>query len=66
MSGAEPMIDRAPQSPAPETAMPAAAPPPVFSQAAVEAPPAPAPKPAQTHTVWSSTPGDGQHFEPKE
>ena len=35
------------------------------------APPAPqgdaAPaKPAQTYTVWSSTPGDGRHFGPKE
>jgi ribonuclease E len=23
-------------------------------------------KPAQTYTVWSSTPGEGQHFDPKE
>jgi len=42
--------------------------------APVEAAPRPAPqppagepaKPAQTYTVWSSTPGDGHHFEPKE
>jgi hypothetical protein len=31
-----------------------------------DAPAASAPKPVQTHTVWSSTPGDGHHFEPKE
>jgi hypothetical protein len=24
------------------------------------------PKPAQNYTVWSSTPGEGQHFGPKE
>ncbi len=66
MAATEPAVDRAPQSPAPVATMPAAAPPPVFTQAAVEAPPAPASKPAQAHTVWSSSPGDGHHFEPKE
>jgi ribonuclease E len=45
-----------------------AAPPPVE---AVPAPPAPPPqpesyKPAQTFTVWSSSPGEGHHFGPKE
>jgi ribonuclease E len=42
----------------PVAAAPAAPPPaPVVEQA---------PKPAQTYTVWSSTPGEGQHFDPKE
>lgn len=32
----------------------------------LDAPPAPSAKPASTYTVWSSTPGDGRHFGPKE
>jgi len=47
------------RTPAPEPArepMPAAPPP----------APAPAPRTGETYTVWSSTPGEGQHFGPKE
>lgn len=32
----------------------------------VEAPASTAPKTGSTYTVWSSTPGEGHHFEPKE
>jgi hypothetical protein len=39
---------------------------PVVQQASVAPPVTPAPKPAQTYTVWSSTPGEGHHFDPKE
>jgi ribonuclease E len=60
-SGSPPVVDRAPQSPPPVDAAPQA-----YSPPPVEAPTAPAPKPAQNHTVWSSSPGDGHHFEPKE
>jgi ribonuclease E len=38
---------------------------PVVQQAPV-APPIQTTKPAQTYTVWSSTPGEGHHFDPKE
>lgn len=65
------------QPPRPEAppAMPAAAappppppPPPAPSvqQAPVATPVSQPPKPAQTYTVWSSTPGEGHHFDPKE
>ena len=59
--GSPPVVDRAPQSPPPADAAPQS-----YSPPPVEAPSAPAPKPAQSHTVWSSSPGDGHHFEPKE
>ncbi|MEX2150772.1 MAG: Rne/Rng family ribonuclease [Steroidobacteraceae bacterium] len=36
------------------------------SAPAAEESPAQPPKPAQNYTVWSSTPGEGQHFGPKE
>ena len=63
----EPMLDRTPPPSVPVAPMtPAAPPPPVFSQPAPEAPAAPAPKPVPTHTVWSSSPGEGHHFEPTE
>jgi ribonuclease E len=61
----EPIAERAP-SPSTQVAAPPPAPPPVFSQPEPAPAPAPAPKPAQTHTVWSSTPGEGHHFEPKD
>jgi ribonuclease E len=50
------------------TAPPPPAPPPapVVQQAPVAPPPIQTTKPAQTYTVWSSTPGEGQHFDPKE
>jgi hypothetical protein len=56
MSAAPTMDDSAPARPAP------AAPPP---------PPAAAPAPSvptsgSSYTVWSSSPGEGQHFDPKE
>jgi ribonuclease E len=53
----------------PVAAAPPAPPPPpaaVVQQAPVAPPVIPAPKPVQTYTVWSSTPGEGQHFDPKE
>jgi ribonuclease E len=42
------------------------APAPAPSPPAREESPAQAPKPAQNYTVWSSTPGEGSHFGPKE
>jgi hypothetical protein len=51
---AAPSIDSPPPRPAP------AAPP----LAAAPAPPAPAA--GSTYTVWSSSPGEGQHFDPKD
>jgi ribonuclease E len=50
-AGSEPMLERAPPMPVQATPLP---------------PAEPAPKPSQTHTVWSSTPGEGHHFEPKD
>ncbi len=72
--------DTRPQGEFPEAVMtPPAMPPPPRPEAppaipaAAAAPPPPAdaaapstPKPSQTYTVWSSTPGDGHHFGPKE
>ena len=60
-SASPPVVDRAPQLPPPADAAPQS-----YSPPPVEAPTAPAPKPAPSHTVWSSSPGDGHHFEPKE
>jgi hypothetical protein len=42
------------------------APPQAPSAPAAEESPAQTPKPAQNYTVWSSTPGEGHHFGPKE
>jgi hypothetical protein len=53
----------------PVAAAPTAPPPPpaaVVQQAPAAPPSTQAPKPAQTYTVWSSTPGEGHHFDPKE
>lgn len=47
-----------PAAPMAPSAPPTAAP--------VEAPASPAAKSGQSYTVWSSTPGEGQHFGPKE
>jgi len=63
----EPMIERVPSPPVSVAPMAPATPsPPVFTPPAAETPVLPAPKPVPTHTVWSSTPGEGHHFEPKE
>ncbi|HEU0225032.1 MAG TPA: Rne/Rng family ribonuclease [Steroidobacteraceae bacterium] len=53
-----------PASPLPAAATPPP-PPPAEPLAAPQAPPE-SYKPAQTFTVWSSSPGEGQHFGPKE
>lgn len=45
---------------------PAYQPPPAPPAPQAEAPAGQAAKPPQTYTVWSSTPGDGQTFGPKE
>ena len=50
------------RDPAPD---PAREPPPPPQGATESAAPAPY-KPASTYTVWSSTPGEGHHFGPKE
>jgi len=42
------------------------APPPQSSALPPDASPGESPKPTQTYTVWSSTPGDGHHFGPKD
>ena len=52
------------QAPAPVAAAPVS-PAPVVAPAAVDVPP-PAPKPASSYTVWSSSPGEGDHFGPKD
>jgi hypothetical protein len=52
------------QAPAPVAPAPVA-PAPVVAPAAVDVPPA-APKPASSYTVWSSSPGEGDHFGPKD
>lgn len=62
---------------APQAYPPPAYEPPPYDPPAYQPPPVPsAPpgdaasgqpaKPAQTYTVWSSTPGQGQHLDPKE
>ncbi len=75
-----PREDSTSQSPPPSITPPLVAPPPgtdpvpqappVAAQPVpplpVEAPADQAPKPAQTYTVWSSSPSDGHHFEPKQ
>ena len=69
--------DTAPQAYQPPAFEPPAYQPPAYEPPAYQPPPAPsapqgdaspgqATKPAQTYTVWSSTPGDGQPFGPKE
>lgn len=45
---------------------PAYVPPPAPSAPQGDAAPSEPAKPAQTYTVWSSTPGEGRHFGPKE
>lgn len=53
-------------------AAPPAAPDHLASQApepvreSMPAPPSPSPKSGETYTVWSSTPGEGEHFSPKD
>jgi hypothetical protein len=51
---AAPSMDSPPERPAPAAPLPAAAPPPS------------APAAGSTYTVWSSSPGEGQHFDPKD
>jgi ribonuclease E len=62
-SAAAPPVQPA-QAPDPEPAYEPAAQAP--SAPPAEGAPAPTPKPAQNYTVWSSTPGEGHHFGPKE
>jgi ribonuclease E len=57
---AVPAYEPAAQPPPAPPALPAPPAPPA------EGSPAPTPKPAQNYTVWSSTPGEGHHFGPKE
>ncbi len=63
--------DTAPQAYQPPAYEPPAYEPPAYQPPAPSAPqgdasPGQPAKPAQTYTVWSSTPGDGQPFDPKE
>jgi hypothetical protein len=51
----------APPAERPSEAVPASPPP-----SAPAAQPGGSYKPPQTYTVWSSTPGEGHHFDPKE
>ena len=61
-----PPPDAPPTTPAAAAPPPSPPPAPSVQEAPVASPVGQAPKPAQTYTVWSSTPGEGHHFDPKE
>jgi len=61
-----PRPDAPPAIPAAAAPPPPPPPAPSVPQAPAASPVGEAPKPSQTYTVWSSTPGEGHHFDPKE